>query len=461
MPPRLATPRDTTRPTDGALGAFVAHLHGRPWLHWQRHSADVIGEKLPGGRYAYPVVVVLVPRQCGKTTFVFDLATGRGLEYADYRAAYCAQTGHVTTERFTERINELLGTPLGRITRTRRSAGTERMMLRRGSYLKAFPPKDGALRSSALDLVVVDEAQEIDEDLGHALDATIIPTFNTRPRRQLILIGTAGTAKSGYMRRYLDAARNGEPGYAVIEYGVPAGADATDADLWPTWHPGLAAGLTDVDALRQARATLGEAGFLREYGNVWTVGTEVAAIRPEAWAAAAVEIVPAPVPRRRPRLLRRRRPVRGRDRRRVPPRRRPHPHPPDRATPGTAWLADRVQQLATKMRAPVCYDLYGPAVDIGAELTRRKLRDLVGYTVADYATGCIGLAAEINDGTLTHTDQPPLNLAAATAGRRRLGDRWVWDRRAPGLPITPLIAATLARHNLTTDAPRKKPVARA
>ena len=460
MLPRLATPRDTTRQTDGALGAFVAHLHGRPWLPWQRAAADVIGEKLPDGHYAYPVVVILVPRQCGKTTFVFDVAVGRGLDYVDYRAAYCAQTGHVTTERFTERINELMGTPLGRITRTRRSAGTERMMLRRGSYLKAFPPKDGALRSSALDLVVVDEAQEIDDDLGHALDATIIPTFNTRPRRQLILIGTAGTAKSGYMRRYLDAARAGEPGYAVIEYGVPAGADATDADLWPTWHPGLAAGLTDTDALRQARATLGEAGFLREYGNVWTVGTDVAAIRPEAWAAAAVPSFPLPargvalafdvaVDRSEAAIAAACR-VGDQTHIRLLEQR-----------PGTAWLTDRVEELAKRMRAPVCYDLYGPAVDIGAELGRRKLRDLTPYTVADYATACIGLAAEINDGTLTHTDQPPLNLAAATAGRRRLGDRWVWDRRAPGLPITPLIAATLARHILTTEQPRKKPVARA
>ena len=156
MPPRLATPRTTSRLTDGGLGAFVGHLHRRPWLPWQRHAADVVGERLPGGRYAYPTVVVLVPRQCGKTTFVFDLATGRGLEYADYRGAYCAQTGHVTTERFGERMAELATTPLDRITRTRKSAGTERITLRRGSYVKAFPPKDGALRSSALDLVDVD-----------------------------------------------------------------------------------------------------------------------------------------------------------------------------------------------------------------------------------------------------------------------------------------------------------------
>src|ERR1700712_3496513 len=144
--PRTATPRDYSRPTDGAAGAFIAHLHGRPWLPWQRDAADLIGERTPTGRYAYPVVVVLVPRQTGKTTWVFDLAQGRCLDRADYRAAYTAQTGHVTTERFTERMSQIAGNALGRRVSIRKSGGTERMTFPRGSYLKGFPPKDGALR---------------------------------------------------------------------------------------------------------------------------------------------------------------------------------------------------------------------------------------------------------------------------------------------------------------------------
>src|SRR6478752_104764 len=125
VPPRLATPRDLTRRTDGAAGAFVAHAHRRPWNAWQRAAGDLLGEMTPAGTYVYQVGVIMVPRQAGKTTFVMDLAQGRCIQPPDYRAAYTAQTGHVTTERFQERMAELAGTPLAQVVAARRSAGTE------------------------------------------------------------------------------------------------------------------------------------------------------------------------------------------------------------------------------------------------------------------------------------------------------------------------------------------------
>jgi len=72
-------------------------------LPWQRYVADVIGERTSSGRYRYPLVVVTVPRQTGKTTWALDLALGRCMVHSDYRVAYTAQTGHITTERFADR----------------------------------------------------------------------------------------------------------------------------------------------------------------------------------------------------------------------------------------------------------------------------------------------------------------------------------------------------------------------
>ena len=258
-------------------------MHGRPWLPWQRYVADVIGERRPDGRYTYPLVVVTVPRQCGKTTWAMDLALGRCLTTPDYRVAYTAQTGHVTTERFADRFLELADSALAARARMRRSAGTERVTLPARSHLKAFPPKPGALRGSAMDLVIVDEAQEHGTVLGEQLDLTILPTFTTRPRRQLVLVGTAGTDASDYLRRYLAAARDRLPGYAVFEWGATTADDPDDEAVWHATHPGLGR-LTDVDALRTARAAMGPAGFAREYLNVWTrTGTRV--IDPADWAA--------------------------------------------------------------------------------------------------------------------------------------------------------------------------------
>lgn len=445
MPPRHATPRNPARPTDSSSGAFIAHLHRRPWIPWQRDTAAVLGERSATG-YAYPIVVVLVPRQCGKTSMIFDLAQGRCLDQVDYRAAYCAQTGHVTSERIGERMGELAATPLARRVRTRRSAGTERMSFPRGSFIKAFPPKDGALRSSALDLVVVDEAQEIDEQLGRALDQTILPTFTTRPRRQLILIGTAGTSASEYLARYLDLARTGTPGVGLIEYGAtPPVEDPGDEDLWLAVHPGLAAGLTDLDALRSARTPLGDAGFTREYLNVWSVTVEQ--VIPHAvWSAAAAPLAkPSPggrivfavdvaVDRGHAAIVA------------CWPDRdgRPTLELVDYA-PGVSWAAPRLAALAAKHRpAAVLADSAGPVATVVDDAARAGLT-ITTLTSREYAAACAALHDDLVDGAIQHHADPAMDVAAAGAARRPLGDAWAWGRRTSAADISPLVAGTVAR----------------
>lgn len=469
MRPRRATPRDPDLPTDAELGAFIAYCHGRPWLPWQHLAAEVAGEQTPDGRYRYRVVIVLVPRQCGKTSFAFDLAIGRCAAYRDYRAAYAAQTGHVTTERFQERIAELAGTPLRRIAKGRRSAGTERITITNGSFLKAFPPRDGALRSSTLDLVIVDEAQEHGEELGLALDRTINPTMTTRPRRQLIIIGTAGTAHSAYLRRYLDRAEAGEPGVAVVEYGFSPDADPTDESEWIRTHPGLAYGLTDLDALRGMYGDLGPAGFMREFGNVWTTGRTVSAINPDAWTTQGTELVGLAGP---PAALAfdvdhdRGTTTIAAAEFRVPPGDDETPAIHVRVIeqrPGTSWAEDQLVEYAARWPGvPVYFDGLGPGVDVGMALaTRRGLGKIMRPLQSpDVAAACIGFASAANGGTVWHYRQAPLSTSLAAAERKTLGDRWIWDRAGSPIGISPTFAATLAYHGAVINPPRRKPVVR-
>ncbi len=272
---------------------MAARLHGRVILPWARQAADLIGEWTYDDRgrvtYRYPVVVVNVPRQCSKTTFALDLFIGRALQVPGYRAAYTAQTGHATSARFYERFDAIARHPIGRKARTRRSAGTERLTLPGGSYVKAFPPISGSLRGDALDLVLMDEAQEHDDELGTALDHTILPVFTTRPRRQLVLLGTAGESPTGYLWRYLEAARAGAPGVALIEYGADDDDDPGDPAVWARTHPGMAGGLTDAAYLASVHA-LDPAAFRREYLNVWPRTASSVALDPDAWTACADEL---------------------------------------------------------------------------------------------------------------------------------------------------------------------------
>lgn len=397
--------------------------------------ADVVGERTPDGRYAHPLVVVTVPRQCGKTTWAFDLALGRCLQEPDYRVAYTAQTGHVTTERFGDRFLELSDGPLSARARTRRSAGTERITLAARSHVKAFPPKAGALRGSAMDLVVVDEAQEHGTELGEQLDLTILPTFTTRRRRQLILVGTAGTDASDYLRRYLAAARDRLPGYAVFEWGAVDGDDPDDEAVWWRTHPGLGR-LADVDALRTARGAMGPAGFAREYLNRWS-RTSTRVIDPADWAACqtSAERPAGPVcfslevagdrssasivvasPGGWLELVDRR--------------------------PGTDWLYARALELQARHRAPFAVDRWGasgPFVD-ALELAGA---DLIVMRTGDVANAAAMFVDAVATRTLQVVGSVALSEAVDGAAQRHLADTggFVWSRTASASPVEPLIAA--------------------
>jgi hypothetical protein len=428
-------------------------------LPWQRYAADVIGERTPDGRYRYPIVVVTVPRQCGKTTWALDVALGRCLEQPDYRAAYTAQTGHVTTERMGDRFLELADGPLAPRARIRRSAGTERVTFPGRSYVKAFPPKAGALRSSALDLVIVDEAQEHGTVLGEQLDLTILPTFTTRRRRQLILVGTAGTDASDYLRRYLTSAREGVPGFAILEWGFADDDDPDDEATWVRTHPGLGP-LTDLDALRGARAAMGAAGFSREFGNRWT-STADRVIDPTAWAA--VQLPPET----------------------------PRPTGPlcfsldvaaDRGSaaiavatpgryvelvdnrPGLEWLIPRCLELhAAYPGAGWAADRFGSAGPTVDALERAGVA-LVVMKAGDVANAAAATLDAIVDGSLTVYPSPALTETVEGAAQRPLGDSggFAWARRLAAAPVAPLVAISHAlwgAHHLAPEPPR--PVAAA
>lgn len=462
MLPRRATPRNLERPTEGDVGAFVGHLHGRPHLPWQRLTFDLLGELDEFGRLAYPIGVVTVPRQCGKTAGVQDDTIGRMMTRRDYRCAYAAQTGHVTTERFAERFTELETGPLASRVKLRRSQGTERITWRSsGSYLKAFPPKDGALRSNALDRVIVDEAQEHSETLGLALDTTIIPTFTTRSVRgpigtQLVIIGTAGTDESQYLWRYLEQARAGVPGFAIVEYGAHDGEDTDDEEVWLNRHPGLAAGLTTLADLRTARSVLGHAGFAREYMNVWS-RTSTTIIPAEAWAAVQTTgVMPAG------RVCIAVQVAQDRSSATIAA------CGPDRfleviKTVPVSTAAAEALSIARRQGAGglVC-DKSGPSGTVHDELTLALDGDelLITPTSQDRANGCADLLDDILAHSAVIKAHPDLDNAVEVAALVEGATGKQWDARGSAGDIAPLAAITHAAWGYSRmPAPLPKPVA--
>ena len=259
------------RLTERQAAVNVARIIGRPLKPYQIELVEQANARAEdGSAYAHQTVVILLPRQVGKTSTIFAMMLGRMHTRRAYGAAYTAQTGISVTHVFTNPDNGWLTLvdyepQLARHFRGVRSQGREqiRHVQNRGSYLRAFPPTPGRLRGNSLDAVVLDECQEHTQELGQALLADVGPVFTTRPRRQLILMGTAPDGPASWWTVQLARARAGHA--LLIEYGTwPEDADIDNPELWAAHHPGLRAGLTDIAHLQSQLVQLGPERFARE-----------------------------------------------------------------------------------------------------------------------------------------------------------------------------------------------------
>lgn len=431
-----------------ARPAILAGLEliGAPLYRYQIDAAAALSE--PGdtpGELKYPTAVILWPRQTGKTTLLLTLALGRALYQQRMAAAYMAQTGHVTSQRFKDWNQAIRRTPdWHRRYQTFDSEGRERItVLATSSYLRAAVPIPGRLRSSALDLVIVDEAQEHDDlKVGQPLDAGIIPTMDTRAGAQWIIAGTAGDAAATYFRRHYRRALEGAPGTLLLELGTwPEDADPDDPATWQAHHPGLIAGSTTVAKLDRARETLGTERFAREYGNRWTDAIAESVFPPGAWAAChspnaaitgpvslALEVPPA------------------RDHAVIIAAGASTAHPGTVHVELAAMLplplaVAAARKLTDQHRTPLWIDKMSPAGNMIDALTAGGVH-LHHVTFPELVEASLTLYDRVREHTITHLAQPPLTTAAAAASKRKLGARWAFDRYAPNGAL--IVAASLA-----------------
>jgi hypothetical protein len=135
---------------------------------------------------------------------------------------------------------------------------------------------------------------------------------------------------------------------------------------------------------------------------------------------------------------------------------------------GTAWLVPHLEAMTaanSQIRALVV-DVAGP---VAALLEKRNDRwffkgsrlEATPVKVAELGAGCSRVLDGIVTGWLHHVDQPQLNGAALSAGKRPLGDTgmWVWSRKTADSDITPIQAATLAligAQNTNVKKPARK-----
>lgn len=135
--------------------------------------------------------------------------------------------------------------------------------------------------------------------------------------------------------------------------------------------------------------------------------------------------------------------------------------------PGTGWIVPRLVELdAEHDVSAIGMDPTGPAGALIPDLEKAGFvirgpktpnGKLVLLDGRESAQACEAFLRDAVGHTLVHRGELALNAAVEGAGRRQVGDSWKWSRRDSAVDISPLVAATVARHLWATTREAKKP----
>lgn len=436
------------------------HMLGMPPMPWQELAADVIGEVDPAtGLLRWPIVVISVQRQAGKSALTLGTMVHRALTAPGRRVWHTAQTGQDARDLWMQLDERLSASPLSRLAVTKRTNGSERIILNGSSTIRPHPPTREAMHGRQSDLSVIDEAWAFDEEQGAALMQAIQPTQATRPGAQIIVLSTRGSAASTWFHNLVDVARDSDR-MALIDYGIDESVEPDDLEAIAAAHPAVGRTI-NRGVIDDAAAVLPAAEFLRAYGNRAT-GALDRIIPAPAWHAA---IDPAPiaddarvvigvavsVDRSEAAICAAGLDADGTPRVEL-----------IEVRPGSAWAADRAAGIARRHHSTIVVDAIGPSSAVADSLTRDESVEVHTITARELTAGCgdfldriAGPDAAENGPRLRIRPAAALDRAVDVVTRKRIGDGWSWSRRGSVGSIAALEAATLAVHGLTntTDAP--------
>lgn len=246
--PAYATARNPKNPSFGKRVAAVAAHLGTPLMPWQRTVADVITELDPAnpGAWRYPLVVISVPRQAGKTALLRALLVDRMMCYRKHEILMTAQTGKDARKRWKQITTALDSKKKKNYFRTYESRGGEELeYLPTGSFIAPFAPTPKSIHGDSLHCVAVDEAWAFDADAGHDLETAIMPTQLTVKDSQLIVVSTKGTTDSAYLNQLIGRGRQAvqDPAsqMAYFEWSADPHLTAEDpySDECLAFHPAI------------------------------------------------------------------------------------------------------------------------------------------------------------------------------------------------------------------------------
>lgn len=121
--------------------------------------------------------------------------------------------------------------------------------------------------------------------------------------------------------------------------------------------------------------------------------------------------------------------------------------------PGSQWIVDRVVEIWDRQRKDiecVVIDMSGPAGELVPELIARGVK-VVNPTPREFALACNDFHHAVMPkrgevATLTHIGQDILTSAVRVCDKKTVADLWAFSKINSSADISPLYAATLAKH---------------
>lgn len=444
--------------SDGADACFLAAGYGLTPDQWQEDILDAWLSRRRDGRWSAATCGLAVPRQNGKNALI-EVRELFGMIMLGEKFLHTAHQVKTARKAFKRILsffeNEREHPELAALVKEiRRTNSQEAIVLKNGGSVEFVARTRSSGRGFTVDVLVLDEAQDLDDDALEALQPTISAAPLGNP--QTIFTGTPPNPELNQTGEvFIRVRKNGESGrdprLCWFDYGVEDGPmpDIDNRDLWLATNPALGDRL-GVSEVEGEHMLMSPEGFARERLGWWGDGnTGLSDIDQRAWAECRDDdstITSSRTLGVDVNLDHSWACISGAGKR-------------DDGLPsvedivhdrGTGWVVRRVKELLDKHgRIPVAIDARSPAASLIPDFEAAGI-EVLKLTTADVTQACGWLFSAINDRAIRHCGSD-LDKAVAGAIKRNVGDAFAWGRKQSVADITPLNSATWALAAMNLD----------
>lgn len=464
----LQTPRygidpkniDNTHDADDAIELFSRYSYELD--EWQETVLRSWMARRKDGRWASTRCGLSVPRQQGKS-LLLEVRCIAGLVLLGEKIVLTAHEMRTAKVLFTRLTNFFENEDYPEIRRLvksiRKANGQESIILHNGGELAAMTRTNSAGRGLTADLVILDEALRITDESWQSLEATITAGPLQNPQ---IIFASSPPGPNDLGERFgqlRETVLNEESErYSWYEWSAHEGAEADfdDPEVWAQANPSLNIRLNQ-DVVVDERLMMDETTFARERLGLYESESKTQMFSDDLWESCRDETV---YPLENMVLAIDVKPDRSSGTISVAGIR------PDGlsyievidSAQGIGWIIPRVMDICAKQNIKtVVVDYLGPAGTLVEPLRAKKIRVHV-TSVSDYQAACAMFYDGVHEHTLIHRGQPLLDYSVRGVTKRKVGDKWLWNRKDASSDITQVVSTSLALFGtISTKVRKSKP----